>query len=61
MIYAGTSECHKKCNEVSDKFIDIQVTAKRVYMVTDWKGKAAGKLMNTTCKLEPVKKHEVQK
>lgn len=59
MIYAGQSECYEKCNEILDKFIDIQVSAAQVYRVTDCYGKEAAKLVNATRTLEPVKKHEV--
>ncbi|MCY7293724.1 MAG: hypothetical protein LH615_16220 [Ferruginibacter sp.] len=59
MVYAGTSECYEKCNEVIDKFIDIKVSAAQVYRVTDCYGKEAAKLVNATRTLEPVKKQEV--
>lgn len=59
MVYAGTSECYEKCNEVIDKFIDIKVSAAQVYRVTDCYGKEAAKFVNAERTLEPVKKHEV--
>jgi hypothetical protein len=59
MVYAGTSECYKKWNEINDKFIDIKVSAAEVYRVIDCYGKEAAKLVNATKTLEPVKKQEV--
>ncbi len=41
------------------KFIDIQVSASQVYLVTDCYGKAAEKEVNICRSLEPVKKEEV--
>lgn len=59
MVYAGTSECYEKCNEVIDKFIDIKVSPAQVYRVTDCYGKESSKFVNAERTLEPVKKHEV--
>jgi len=59
MVYAGTSECYEKCNEVIDKFIDVKVSAAQVYKGTDCYGEEAAKLVNAERTLEPVKKQEV--
>ena len=42
-----------------EKFVDIQVSASQVYLVTDCYGKAAEKEVNICRSLEPVKKEEV--
>ena len=42
-----------------EKFIDVQVSASQVYLVTDCYGKAAEKEVNACRSLEPVKKEEV--
>lgn len=44
---------------ILEKFIDIQVSASQVYLVTDCYGKAAEKEVNVCRSLEPVKKEEV--
>jgi hypothetical protein len=44
---------------ILEKFIDIQVSASQVYLVTDCYGKAAEKEVNVYRSLEPVKKEEV--
>lgn len=44
---------------ILEKFIDIQVSASQVYLVTDCYGKAAEKEVNICRSLEPVKKEEV--
>lgn len=44
---------------ILEKFIDIEVSASQVYLVTDCYGKAAEKEVNICRSLEPVKKEEV--
>lgn len=58
-MYAGQLDCYERCNVVLEKFIDIQVSATQVYLVTDCYGKAAEKEVNICRSLEPVKKEEV--
>jgi hypothetical protein len=59
LVYAGQMDCYQRCNEVLEKFIDIQVSASQVYLVTDCYGKLAEKEVNVCRSLEPVKKGEV--
>jgi hypothetical protein len=59
LVYAGQLDCYERCNEVLVKFIDIEVSASQVYLVTDCYGKAAEKEVNVCRSLEPVKKEEV--
>jgi len=58
-VYAGQLDCYERCNVILEKFIDIQVSASQVYLVTDCYGKAAEKEVNVCQSLEPVKKEEV--
>jgi hypothetical protein len=58
-VYAGQLDCYERCNVVLEKFIDIEVSASQVYLVTDCYGKAAEKEVNACRSLEPVKKQEV--
>jgi len=58
-VYAGQLDCYERCNVILEKFIDIQVSASQVYLVTDCYGKAAEKEVNVCRSLEPVKKDEV--
>jgi Uncharacterised protein family (UPF0236) len=58
-VYAGQLDCYERCNVILEKFIDIQVSASQVYLVTDCYGKAAEKEVNVSRSLEPVKKEEV--
>lgn len=58
-MYAGQLDCYERCNVILEKFIDIQVSASQVYLVTDCYGKAAEKEVNVCRSLEPVKKDEV--
>lgn len=59
MVYAGQSDCYERCNESLRQFLDIEVSAAQVYRVTDTYGKEAGKGVNESRSLEPVKKDEV--
>ena len=59
LVYAGQLDCYERCNVILEKFIDIQVSASQVYLVTDCYGKAAEKEVNICRSLEPVKKEEV--
>ena len=59
LVYAGQLDCYERCNVILEKFIDIQVSASQVYLVTDCYGKAAEKEVNVCRSLEPVKKEEV--
>ena len=59
LVYAGQLDCYERCNVVLEKFIDIEVSASQVYLVTDCYGKAAEKEVNVCRSLEPVKKDEV--
>lgn len=59
MVYAGQLDCYERCNESLQKFLDIEVSAAQVYRVTDAYGKEAGKKVNESRSLEPVKKNEV--
>jgi hypothetical protein len=52
-------DCYERCNVILKKFIDIEVSASQVYLVTDCYGKAAEKEVNACRSLEPVKKEEV--
>lgn len=58
-MYAGQLDCYERCNVILEKFIDIEVSASQVYLVTDCYGKAAEKEVNVCRSLEPVKKAEV--
>ncbi len=59
LVYAGQLDCYERCNVILEKFIDIEVSASQVYLVTDCYGKAAEKEVNVCRSLEPVKKEEV--
>ena len=59
LVYAGQLDCYERCNVILEKFIDIEVSASQVYLVTDCYGKAAEKEVNVCRSLEPVKKAEV--
>jgi hypothetical protein len=59
LVYAGQLDCYERCNVILEKFIDIQVSASQVYLVTDCYGKAAETEVNQSRSLEPVKKEEV--
>jgi hypothetical protein len=59
LVYAGQLDCYERSNEILEKFIDIEVSASQVYLVTDCYGKAAEKEVNICRSLEPVKKEEV--
>lgn len=58
-MYAGQLDCYERCNVILEKFIDIEVSASQVYLVTDCYGKAAETEVNVCRSLEPVKKEEV--
>ena len=58
-MYAGQLDCYERCNVILEKFIDIEVSASQVYLVTDCYGKAAETEVNVSRSLEPVKKEEV--
>jgi len=58
-VYAGQLDCYERCNDVLEKFIDIEVSATQVYLVTDCYGKAAEDEVNLSRSLEPIKKDEV--
>ncbi len=59
MIYVGQLDCYERCNEILRQFLDIEVSVTQVYRVTDAYGKEAGKEVNESRCLEPVKKDEV--
>lgn len=59
MVYAGQMDCYERCNESLHQFLDIEVSAAQVYRVTDTYGKEAGKKVNESRSLEPVKKDEI--
>jgi hypothetical protein len=59
LVYAGQMDCYERCNDELKKFIDIEVSASQVYLVTDCYGKAAESEVNICRLLEPVKKEEV--
>ena len=59
LVYAGQLDCYQRCNVILEKFIDIEVSATQVYLVTDFYGQAAEKEVNICRSLEPVKKDEV--
>lgn len=59
LVYAGQLDCYERCNVILEKFIDIEVSASQVYLVTDCYGKAAETEVNVCRSLEPVKKEEV--
>lgn len=59
LVYAGQLDCYERCNEILEKFIDIEVSSTQVYLVTDFYGQAAEKEVNVCRSLEPVKKEEV--
>lgn len=59
LVYAGQLDCYERCNVILEKFIDIEVSASQVYLVTDCYGKAAEQQVNVCRSLEPVKKEEV--
>jgi Uncharacterised protein family (UPF0236) len=59
LVYAGQLDCYERCNVILEKFIDIEVSATQVYLVTDFYGQAAEKEVNVCRSLEPVKKEEV--
>lgn len=58
-MYAGQLDCYERCHVILEKFIDIEVSASQVYLVTDCYGKAAETEVNVCRSLEPVKKEEV--
>lgn len=59
MVYAGQLDCYERSNEILQKFIDVQVSATQVYLITDCYGKSAENQVNASRSLEPVKKDEV--
>jgi Uncharacterised protein family (UPF0236) len=59
MIYAGQLDSYEKSNEVIREFINIEVAATQVYRVTDLYGGQAGKTVNETRTLTPIKNQEV--
>lgn len=59
MVYAGQLDSYEKCNEIICEFINVQVATTQVYRVTDLYGAQAGKTVNETRTLTPVKKEEV--
>ena len=58
MVYAGQMDCYENCNEVIDKFLDIEVSSSQVHRVTDTYGKEAEKTVNEHATLTPLKKEE---
>lgn len=59
MVYAGQMDCYENCNEVMDKFLDIEVSSSQVHRVTDTYGEEAGKTVNEHTALTPLKKEEI--
>ncbi len=59
MVFAGQMDCYENCNEVLDKFLDVQVSSSQVHRVTDTYGKEIGKTLNEHTTLTPLKKEEV--
>lgn len=59
MVYAGQMDCYENCNDVIDKFLDIQVSSSQVHRVTDIYGKEIGREINEHTTLTPLKKEEV--
>ncbi len=58
MVYAGQMDCYENCNEVIDKFLDIEVSSSQVHRVTDTYGKEAGRTVNEHTILTPLQKEE---
>lgn len=58
MVYAGQMDCYENCNEVIDKFLDVEVSSSQVHRVTDTYGQEAGKTVNEHTTLTPLKKEE---
>jgi len=59
MVYAGQLDCYERCNDVLARFLDIEVSATQVYLVTDCYGKLAEKEVNISRSLAPINKEEV--
>lgn len=59
MVFAGQMDCYESCNEVIDKFLEIEVSSSQVHRVTDTYGKEIGKTVNEHTTLTPVKKDEM--
>jgi hypothetical protein len=58
MIYAGQGDCYENCNEVIDKFLNIEVSSSQVHRVTDTYGQEIGKTVHEHTTLTPLKKEE---
>jgi Uncharacterised protein family (UPF0236) len=59
MVYAGQMDCYENCNEVIDKFLDVQVSSSQVHRVTDCYGQQLSTTVNEHTTLTPLKKQEV--
>ncbi len=59
MVYSGQLDSYEKCNEIIREFINVEVGTTQVYRLTDLYGAEAGKTVNETRTLTPVKREEV--
>ena len=54
MVYAGQMDCYGRCNELINKFLDVEVCEAQVYRVTDTYGEELGKTPPVERTLPPV-------
>ena len=59
MVYAGQLDCYVRSNEVIKQFLRVDVSAARVYRVTDTYGGEVGKTVNEEKALPALKQAEV--
>lgn len=59
LVYAGQLDCYERSNTVLKQFIDVDVSATQVYLVTDYYGQASAPVVNNSHSLAPVKQDEV--
>jgi len=53
MVFAGTTDCYGKCNEIIGKFLSIEVSAAQVYRVTEAYGAELSQTMDATQRTLP--------
>lgn len=53
MVFAGTTDCYGKCNEIIGKFLNIEVSAAQVYCVTEAYGAELSQTMDATQRTLP--------
>src|SRR6478735_2594089 len=59
MVYSAQTDSYENCNEVLEKYINIEVSAAQVWRIANVYGEEVGKTISDEVVLTPYKKEEV--